>query len=184
MKKRRLIFLGIILCIVSMISCNAKETQVEEEKKIEEETPIQKDMLKVGMVYIGEEMYDLTKKPEEVIGSMVTNGVVVAESLTGNLFDTNGKVSGKDIYELRNEGGKIENLVGVHVDNISATYSSNVILAEFVIGYEDTVYKTWDGITQYSKEEEINCLKDYVPCAVSANRTAYACIYVDGKPSI
>lgn len=182
MKKRGVIFLGIILSIVSMISCNAKEIQVEEREQIEEEAPIQKDTLKVGKVYIGDEIYDLTQEPKAVIGSMVTDGVIVVESLIGYLYDTNGSVSGKDLYTLGNEVGEIGNLVEVHIDNVSATYSSNVILAEFVMGYEDTVYETWDGITQYSKEEEINCLKDYVPCAVSANRPAYACIYVDGKP--
>lgn len=182
MKKGRLILLGIILCIVSMISCKAKEIQVEEGEQIEEEAPIQKDTLKVGMVYIGEEMYDLTKESKEVIGSMVTDGVIVVESLIGYLYDTNGNVSGKDIYELRNEGEEIGNLVGVHIDNVSATYASNVILAEFVMGEEDTVYRTWDGITQHSKEEDIQNLELYVPCAISKNRTTYACIYVDGTP--
>lgn len=180
-KKSIFTWIVIVLCIGSMVSCNAKEKQIEEGKQIEE-APIQKDTRKVGMVYIGEEMYDLTKEPKEVIGNMVTDGVIVVESLIGDLYDTNGKISEKDYWELKNEGGELGNLVEVHIDNVSVTYSSNVILEEFILGQDDTVYRTWDGITAHSEEEDIKNLETYVPCAIRKDRAAYACIYVDGNP--
>lgn len=172
MKKRILTLIGIILYAGSIISCKAQE----QEKRIEEEK------LKEGMLFIGEELYDLTEEPQDIIGSMVTNGAIVIDSLTGHLYDTNGKFSDKSFLEHKNEGAEFENMIEVHVDNVSATYSSNVILVEFLIENNGTVYRTWDDITQYSEEEDIKSLEEYVPCAVSESRTAYACIYVDGKP--
>ncbi len=170
MRKRILMLFGIFLCIGSMISCKEQEKQIEEEK------------LKEGTLFIGEEMYDLTEEPKDVIGSMVTNGCVVVETVTGYLYDTNGKLSDKAFRNLKSEGTDVGDVLEVHIDNVSATYSSNVILAEFLFANKDVNYRTWDGITRYSEEEDIKRLEDYVPCAVSADRTSYACIYADGNP--
>lgn len=184
MKKRGLILLGIIVCIVSMISCKTKEqeAQIEEETQIKEEMQIEEKMLEEGVLFIGEEMYDLSESPKDIIGNMVTKGCVVVDTLTGYLYDTNGVLSEKDVFELKSEGTELENILEVHIDNVSATYSSNVVLAEFLFANNNTFYRTWDDITQCSEEEDIKCLEDYIPCAISESRTAYACIYVDGKP--
>lgn len=178
MKKRILMFLGIIVCVGSIISCKTKE----QETQIEEEIQIEEKVLEEGVLFIGEEMYDLTELPQDIIGDMVANGVIVIDSLTGYLYDTNGMLSEKDIFELKSESTELGNMLEVHVDNVSATYSSNVVLAEFLIENSETVYRTWNAITQCSEEEDIKCLEDYVPCAVTKSRPAYVCIYADGKP--
>lgn len=134
-------------------------------------------------VTINGEKYDLSDEFQKVVGEMVKNGLQPIEPSQMIEYDENGKYL--KVYKLSDYTDSITVIFARESSIISFNPEICPIIVDEYLFYEkyNCTFKTADGITQDSDEDDLKELEGYVPYRGIRGVRGEACIalYVDGK---
>ncbi len=162
MRKKILVVALLFGMMLSLTACSEKSIQRKNDK--------------IATVTIDGDKYVLTGDFQEVVGSMVKKGLNVYETLTGNIYDEEGKFSDamieKDVDYLRAS----ENVY------YEEWKEGSLINSEFwILGIQFDFESNW-GITSDSDEKDLKELEGFIKAdayrAGGENRVA---LFVDGE---
>lgn len=165
--KRRFWSVLLIVCMaLSMAACgNGNGTQGLSDK--------------IATVTIDGEKYVLTGDFQEVVGSMVGNGLKVLNHFSLNdVYDENGK------YAERNHADPDEYVMAA--ERIAEwEWKDGTLLSKiFILRGQHMDFKSAQGITSTSIKSDVEKMKEYIDsCHVLRNGSStYVAMYLDGKP--